>query len=141
MRRQAEELFYCFYGKFSPWGFAESIIPCGVKEGCLLEKPITDRVTGRDGWHGAKGALWSQISKEDTKKCKDTWQRSQSNQRQGYPGHYYGGKRNFKIQIQRIMQATGRAKAALPLLHAHIGCPNVELPAKLPRHLGKIPLL
>lgn len=140
MRRQAEELFYYFYGKFSPWGFAESIIPCEVKEGCLLEKPVTDPVTGKDEWHWAKGALWSQSSKGD-KKCKGTWQRSQSNQRQGYPGHCYRGKKGFKIQIQGIMQATGGAKAALPLPHAHVDCPNVELPVKPPPCLGKIPLL
>lgn len=62
--------------------FAESIVPCEVKEGCLPEKPSTDPVSGRDGWHPAKGVvLWSQMSKGDDKKHKGTWQRSQNNQR------------------------------------------------------------
>lgn len=50
MRWQAEEPFYCFYGKFSPWGFAESIIPCEVKAGCVPGKPVAVPVTGRGGW-------------------------------------------------------------------------------------------
>lgn len=60
MRRQAEELFYCFNGKFSPRGFAESVIPCEVKEG--WKSPYAP-VMGRDGQHQAKGALWAQLNK------------------------------------------------------------------------------
>lgn len=52
-----------------------------------------------------------------------------------------GAKRGFKIQIQGIVQARGGAKAALPLPHAHVDCPNIELPVKPPPCLEKISLL
>jgi len=48
-----------------------------------------------------------------------------------------GGKRGFKTQ--RIMQATGGAKAVFP--HALVDCPNFELPVKPSPCLRKIPLL
>lgn len=48
------------------------------------------------------------------------------------------GEKGFKIQIQRIMQATEGAKAALPLPHAHVSYSNAELPVKPPPCLGKI---
>lgn len=101
MTRQAEELFYCFYCKFSPWGFAESIIPCEVKEGCLLQKAITNPVTGRQMAPG-KRSPWCQTSKGDNKKGKGMWVRSQSNQTQGYPGHWHRGKGDLKCTYKEL---------------------------------------
>lgn len=117
MTRQAEELFCCFHCKFSPWGFAESVIPCEVKEGCSLQKAITNPVTGRQMAPGKKSP-WCPTSKGDNKKGKGiTASRNRVTQ------DIVMGKRGFKMQVQRIMQGTEEAKAALPMPLAHVGSP------------------